>query len=493
MSDGLVRTRKGDMLFPSLFFVGDAVALVAAALGAYALRFASGWFRSPLGVPPLRAYVLAALVIMVCTLTVYYQRGLYRPQRRGDLRRDLSELASGLVISLALLLSFLFFWRGFSFSRTYVFSFALLAYLLLLLGRRGLRALQARAFLRGFGTLPLALLGHSPMTDGVWRLFRDHPGFGYMPLGLIEEVGEAEAPGDRKPGLGVPSAASLAGVATRSAGSIPLLGGSAELERIALEHGLDTVVVTLPFERYGRFVELAARLSSLNVKAYLVPDLAGLLTTRLHHFELEGIPFLAFRHVPLAGLGRVLKRSFDLIVSAIALLVLLPLFLVVALVILADDGRPVFYTQVRLGRDGRKFRIHKFRSMRRDAEDGGAGWTRPADTRRTRLGGFLRASSLDELPQLWNVLRGDMSLVGPRPERPEFVEDFSRSIPRYFERHRVRSGMTGWAQVNGLRGDTPIEERTRYDLFYVENWSLAFDLKILWLTLRAVLSREQAY
>ncbi len=468
MSQRLLRTRKADMLLPSLLFAGDLAALAGAALGTYALRFASGLFPTPLGVPALRVYLLAGAVSALLCLTVFYQRGHYAARRRGDLRRDLGELAGGLALSLALLLSFLFFWRGFSFSRSYVLTYALLAFLLLVLLRRLLRFAQGKAFARGHGVLNLAVLGASPMALPVWRLFAEHPGYGLRPLGFIAD-GEAPPAG------------------------LPLLGESAELEALVARHELDTVVVTLPFARYDRFVELASRLSALNVNSFLVPDLVGLLTTRLHHLEIEGLPFLAFRHVPLSGLGRVLKRSLDLTVATLALLLLLPLLGLIALAVLADDGRPVLYGQVRLGRDGRRFVIRKFRTMRRDAEQAGAAWSTPRDARRTRLGGWLRASSLDELPQLWNVLTGAMSLVGPRPERPEFVEDFARSIPRYFERHRVRSGITGWAQVNGLRGDTPIEERTRYDLFYVENWSLAFDLKILWLTLRAVLTRKNAY
>ena len=471
MSPGPLRTRKGDMLFPSLFLLGDVAALLGASLGTYLLRFSSGLFPTPLGVPAFRVSLLAGAVTALLCAVVFYQRGHYEPRRRGDLRTDLSELAAGLGLSLALLLTFLFFWRGFSFSRSYVLSFAVLAYLSLLLVRRLLRLAQGRTFARGRGALNLALLGHSPMTARVWRLFVERPGYGFRPLGLIDEgAGEGELPED-----------------------LPRLGASAELESLVKSLELDTVVVTLPFERYERFVELAARLSSLNVNAYLVPDLAGLLTTRLHHLEIEGLPFLAFRHVPLSGLGRVLKRSMDLLVAGLGLALLSPVFGLLALAVLLDDGRPIFYGQVRLGRDGRRFSIRKFRSMRRDAEAGGAAWSRPDDARRTRTGAFLRASSLDELPQLWNVLKGEMSLVGPRPERPEFVEGFARSIPRYFERHRVRSGITGWAQVNGLRGDTPIEERTRYDLFYVENWSLGFDLKILWLTLRAVFRGENAY
>ena len=465
-----LRTRKADMLLPSLLLAGDLVALLAAALATYGLRFTSGLFPTPLGVPAFRVYLLAGVANALVCLTVFYQRGHYAPRRRGDLRRDLGELAGGLALSLALLLSFLFFWRGFSFSRSFVLSYALLAFLLLLILRRLLRLAQGLAFARGHGVLNLAVLGASPMAAPVWRLFAEHPGYGLRPLGFIAD-GEPEAP----------------------PAGLPVLGLSEDLETLVARHELDTVVVTLPFARYDRFVELASRLSALNVNSFLVPDLVGLLTTRLHHLEIEGLPFLAFRHVPLSGLGRVLKRSLDLVVAGLALLALSPLLALIALAVLALDGQPVLYGQVRLGRDGRRFVIHKFRTMRRDAEQAGAARSRPGDARRTRLGGWLRASSLDELPQLWNVITGAMSLVGPRPERPEFVEDFARSIPRYFERHRVRSGITGWAQVNGLRGDTPIEERTRYDLFYVENWSLAFDLKILWLTLRAVLSGKNAY
>lgn len=472
MSPRPLVTRKGDMLFPSLRFLGDLAALLTAALGSYALRFASGWIPTPLGVPPFKVYAAATGILCLVTLTVLYQRGHYGLRRRGDLRRDLGELASGLAVSFALQLSFLFFWRGFSFSRSYVLVVAVLAFIALVLTRRFVRLLQGRACRHGRGVLNLALFGRSPMSEQVWTLFADNPGYGFRPLGLIEAAGDAA---DATP-LG-----------------IPRLGGAEDLEQIVRERELDTVVVTLPFTRYHHFLALAERLSSLNVNTYLVPDLVGLLTTRLHHFEVEGLPFLAFRHVPLSGFGRVLKRSFDIAAAGLGLLFLAPLLGLIALAVLLDDGRPVLYGQVRLGRDGRNFVINKFRSMRRDAEASGAGWSRAGDSRRTQLGKLLRASSLDELPQLWNVLVGEMSLVGPRPERPEYVEAFAKTIPRYFERHRVRSGITGWAQVNGLRGDTPIEERTRYDLFYVENWSLGFDLKILWLTLRAVIKGDNAY
>ncbi|MBM4118556.1 hypothetical protein FJ251_12640, partial [bacterium] len=282
----LLRTRKGDMLFPSLLLLGDLAAVFGAALATYGLRFASGLFPTPLGVPAFSVYLLAGGSTALVCASVFYQRGHYAARRRGDLRRDLGDLAGGLTVSLALLLSFLFFWRGYSFSRSFVVSFAAVAYLTLLFARRLLRALQGRAYARGRGVLNVALLGASPMTERVWRLFAEQPSYGLRPLGLIREAGMDTGPPD-----------------------LPVLGDSGALEAIVARHELDTVVVTLPFARYERIVELTGRLSALNVNSYLVPDLVGLLTTRLHHLEIEGLPFLAFRHVPLSGLGRVLKRS----------------------------------------------------------------------------------------------------------------------------------------------------------------------------------------
>ena len=487
----LVGTRKQEMLFPTLLFLGDMAALLAAALFVYFLRFTSGLFPTPLGVPAFSVYLVAALVSTAILLAIFHLHGHYRGMRVSGLKLDLEALGKSLSLGYALQLSFLFFYREFSFSRSYAISVILLTYLLLLAARRLHDRWRGRCYHSGRGILPLALLGRSAMTERVWQLFLDNPGYGYRPLGIIEEEGHAG------PGVALARAvgggAALRAAPAGAAHAIPVLGTSAELERIAFENELDTVVLTLPFERYDRFVAVTGRLSSLNVKTLLVPDLVGLLTSRLHHFDYEGIPFLAFRHIPLSGLSRVLKRSVDLIVTAIALILTAPLLLAITLAILMLDGRPIFYTQERLGRDGRRFGIRKFRSMRTDAERGGTGWTSKDDARRTRLGGLLRRTSLDELPQLWNVLVGEMSLVGPRPERPEYVQAFAKSIPRYFERHRVRSGITGWAQVNGLRGDTPIEERTSFDLFYVENWSLAFDIKILWLTIKAVLKQDNAY
>jgi exopolysaccharide biosynthesis polyprenyl glycosylphosphotransferase len=254
-----------------------------------------------------------------------------------------------------------------------------------------------------------------------------------------------------------------------------------------IRDGIDRIFIAIegaPDEAAAKIVRSCAHLP---VQFEVVPDLFGRINERMRLTEMDGIPLLGVKGFPLESWNRFVKRTFDIVVSALLLLVLSPIGLLLTLAIKLDSRGPVFYTQIRMGRDGRIFRIHKFRSMQRNAEaETGPVWASQEDSRTTRVGSILRRTSLDELPQLWNVFRGNMSLVGPRPERPHFVRQFGERIPRYFDRHRVKSGMTGWAQVNGLRGDTSVEERTRYDVFYVENWSLFFDVKILLLTLRHV-------
>lgn len=227
----------------------------------------------------------------------------------------------------------------------------------------------------------------------------------------------------------------------------------------------------------------------------IVSDLFGIITQPLAVNEIYGIPVFALKTSPLEKRSaRALKRAFDLVVTVPFLLVLSPLLLLLALAVKLTSRGPVLYRQERVGRGNRTFRVLKFRTMRADAEAAsGPVWAAKDDPRRTPIGAFLRRTSLDELPQLFNVLSGEMSLVGPRPERPHFVDQFQRTIPRYLERHRVKAGITGWAQVHGLRGNTPIEERTRYDLWYVENWSLVLDVKVLILTALEVFHHEDAY
>jgi exopolysaccharide biosynthesis polyprenyl glycosylphosphotransferase len=265
-----------------------------------------------------------------------------------------------------------------------------------------------------------------------------------------------------------------------------------ELSSVISKLDIEEVILTDVEMSRSRMMEIILDCEKHMAEVRIVADLLGMVTSQVDMRTIDGVPLLGLKESPLSeGFNRFVKRAMDIAISITGLAVLSPFLLIVAALVKSGSPGPVFYFQKRVGEDGRRFAIIKFRTMVHNAEKGtGPVWASENDPRRTRLGTFLRSTNIDELPQLINVLKGDMSLVGPRPERPHFVGKFKRDIPRYMARHRIKSGMTGWAQVNGLRGNTSIEERTKYDLHYVENWSIMFDIKII---LMSVFAMKNAY
>jgi Undecaprenyl-phosphate glucose phosphotransferase len=264
---------------------------------------------------------------------------------------------------------------------------------------------------------------------------------------------------------------------------LPLLGTLAEAGDIAQRERVDHLYVALPLEEHTKLLDLVEITSRECLDVKIVPDLLQFITLRARLEDLDGLPIINVNDVPLQGFNAWLKRAIDVALSAAALLLLAIPLLIIALIVRLTSRGPVFYAQERMGLDGRAFTVYKFRSMYEDAESAsGPVWAREDDPRATPIGRWLRKFDLDELPQFWNVLRGEMSIVGPRPERPFFVEQFKHKIPQYMLRHKVKAGITGWAQVNGWRGNTSLEKRIEYDLYYIENWSVTLDLKIMWLT-----------
>ncbi|HET9314775.1 MAG TPA: exopolysaccharide biosynthesis polyprenyl glycosylphosphotransferase, partial [Vicinamibacteria bacterium] len=264
---------------------------------------------------------------------------------------------------------------------------------------------------------------------------------------------------------------------------------------VAMQHQVDQLYVALPLDQHAKLLKLIKNVSNECLDIKVVPDLVQYATIKAALEDLDGIPIISLNEVPLRGWNSMLKRVMDMALGGVALLFLSPVFLAIALAIKLRGGRgPVFYCQERVSVDGKAFQMWKFRSMRHDAErETGPVWAQAEDPRRTPIGIWLRRYNLDELPQLINVVLGDMSLVGPRPERPPFVRQFKERIPQYMLRHRVKSGITGWAQVNGWRGNSSIEKRIEYDLYYIENWSLLLDVKILILTLFRGFGQDHAY
>ncbi len=313
-------------------------------------------------------------------------------------------------------------------------------------------------------------MGGGELARTVIRCLRQRPDVGIQVLGVVGDEKDAADLGARR------------------------LGGYGDLRAILDQGSVDHVILALPHEDYVRLGMILDEVGDEPVTIHFVPDLLRFASLRGGVEEFQGLPFIHLRESPLYGWNLVLKRGFDLACGSLALLLAAPAMLLIAVAIKLTSGGPVLYRQERMGLDGRRFWMLKFRTMDADAEaETGPVWAAPEDPRRTWLGAFLRSSSLDELPQLFNVLKGEMSLVGPRPERPVFVEQFRRRIPGYMLRHKVKSGITGWAQVNGWRGNTSLGKRIEYDLYYIERWSLAFDLRILSLTLWNGFRNRNAY
>jgi Undecaprenyl-phosphate glucose phosphotransferase len=470
----MIRHRRGDFLLPSLTILSDALAIEAAFLGAYWLRFHTGVFSS-LGflhedAPPLKGYILGSIFVISVWLLLFNARKMYGTRRNVNLSDELINVVKVISTGMLIVMSAAFFYRDFSFSRVVVVLVWCAAIGAVFAGRVATKMLERNAYKQGRNLQNAIIIGGDALADQVYGRLHGHPSFGINIVGYFADAPSTGA------GVGIGHAAYLGPV-------------TAAPEHIRTE-GIELAFIALRSEDHQRLFDLISDCEGINVEFMMVPDLLDVMTSQVRMRDLEGIPFLRLKSIPLTAWGRLTKRIFDVALSAAILLVLSPLYALIALGIKLDSRGPVLFRQQRVGLDGREFTMYKYRSMVAGAErqDQAAGLGIRSDPRRTTFGRFLRRTSLDELPQLWNVLRGDMSLVGPRPERAHVVKDFGDRVPKYLDRHRVKTGLTGWAQVNGLRGDTSIDERVKYDLFYMENWSLAFDIRILLRTLRAVIT-----
>jgi Undecaprenyl-phosphate glucose phosphotransferase len=451
---------KHRQLFVTAVFFLDAVLLLVSWLAAYWLRFRFLPLEAPLGVPPLRTYVWFGAVLTPVALLVLRSLHLYRSARTARLSQELAAILQGIAIVAALAALGSYFVRG-ELARSVLLLFAALAAVALcgarLAIRLGLRALRRQ----GRNLRHVLIVGTGPMAEQIARKMTANPDYGFEVMGLVS----AEA-----------------GASGSTVAGIPVVGTVADLPEVVERSGAELVYLALDRAEHAAELDALDRLSDSTAAVRLVPDLARAFTLNANVEDFDGTPVVLVTESPDQGWNRVLKRAFDAAFAGVGLVALSPMLLVIAIWIRLDSAGPILFAQDRVGLSGRRFRMLKFRTMRANAEAAGAQWTTRDDPRRTALGVFLRRLSLDELPQLWNVFVGDMSLVGPRPEQPLFVDRFRASIPRYMLRHHVKAGITGWAQVNGLRGDTPLERRIEYDLYYIQHWSMAFDLKILALT-----------
>ena len=462
---------RSRQLFASGMFAVDAVLIAGAWLGAWWLRFHGLGIPAPLGVPPLSLYLWSGAVLTPSALLVLRAFRLYRSARTGRLGFELLAVVQAMVVVAAIAGVGSFYARG-ELSRAVIALFLGLATFALSGVRVAARLLLREMRRRGHNLRHVLVVGTGEPARMLLKKIRRHDDFGLHVHGLI--------------------AADAADVG-RSQYEVPVLGVVADLPRLAEEHGAEVIYIALERREWEAEAAALALLADSTVAVRLVPDLTQAFRLNASVEDFDGMPIVLVTESPEQGWNAVVKRGFDLACSVLGLVLVSPLLAMIALLVKFDSPGPVYYAQERVGMNGRRFKMIKFRSMRVDADAHGPVWTVKDDPRRTPLGSTLRRLSLDELPQLWNVFVGDMSLVGPRPEQPRFVEEFRGSIPRYMLRHHVKAGMTGWAQVNGLRGDTPLEDRIRYDLYYVQNWSLWFDVRILFLTVARVFKDANAY
>jgi exopolysaccharide biosynthesis polyprenyl glycosylphosphotransferase len=457
--------KRKDITLPLITVLADALTIEVSFLIAYWIRFYSPFTKLvPVtqGIPPLNAYIVGSLIAIPVWIWLMRQEGLYQQHRIIHFSDDFFAIVRIVVIGMLIIAGAAFFYRGFSYSRVVFVLIGITSIVMLSLERFFLFHFEQWWYRHNHDNKHVLILGSGENANRLSNFFSAHPELGYNT------------------------------VATIDAQNISL--ESQSLPELIKSQGIDTVIFSFLENDHKRTEAIVRQCEGLDVTMMFVPDILDVMTTNVKIRHIDGIPLLTIKTPALSPWNRIIKRTFDIIFASIILILFSPLFLFLMILVKIDSRGPIFYLQERIGMDGEIFHVIKFRSMKVDAEkQSGPVWAKKDDPRTTRVGKFLRRFSLDELPQLINVLKGDMSIVGPRPERPYFVEQFKKEIPKYLDRHRVKTGMTGWAQVNGLRGNAPIAQRTQYDLFYIENWSLAFDIKIILKTIYAVLFGKDAY
>lgn len=477
--------RERSLLLQRLLFGADLVLIAVAWVVAWWVRFE---VLTPPEWTPLSSYLRFLPFVLVVWSAVFLLSGLYQTRRAQRLPLVVYAVARAVALGLMASLVALFFYRAFSFSRLHMLLFGVVSSGLLVSLRLGIYAVLRRSRQHGQNVRRVLIVGAGKAGQRLGRAFRHYPWMGFEVVGFLD---------DRLGAVGAEPADPL----YPEQEAAPVVLGPVEaigevLDRLEAEgEGVDLVYAALPLSASAKIEAVAEAVAVRTAHLCYVPDLLGLgLLTNSRISDVDGLPVIHLLDEAPFDIRQVVKRGVDVVFSAAALALLSPLLLAIAAAVKLSSPGPVLYRQTRMGLNGQTFQILKFRSMPVDAEAAsGPVWSRHGEARATPVGAFLRKTSLDELPQFWNVLMGDMSVVGPRPERPALIEGFRREIPGYMLRHKTKAGITGWAQVHGWRGDTSLSKRIEYDLYYIRNWSLALDLKIIALTVVRGFVHENAH
>jgi Undecaprenyl-phosphate glucose phosphotransferase len=462
--------KRSSQVLCAWFLFWDLILTAVAWVGAYYLRFYTGWIPVVKPQPDFSLCWQDLPLVLLLSSISYQLVGQYTIHRLRRFREEMVGVIKGTALMSLLVMATIFYRQDPYDSRATMFFFSLLTMLGTLTVRRlswfAIRSLRSR----GYNESRALIVGTGRVARKTARALRRASWMGIRAVGFVEDH---------------PS---------RWTSDLDILGTSADLPELIRKYRIGHVFISLPLSRYHEARSVFDSLSQTLVEVRLVADVPNLSGLSFTTSNLDGLPVIGLRESPHFGLNIVVKRTMDIVLSLLALVVLSPLLVLIALLVRLTSRGPILYRQERCGLNGRSFEMLKFRTMRVDAEQhSGAVWARKDDPRRTPVGSVLRSTSLDELPQLINVLKGDMSLVGPRPERPVFIRQFSKTVPNYMARHCVKSGITGWAQVHGWRGNTSLRKRIQYDLYYITHWTPLLDLRILWMTLFHGLFHRNAY
>ncbi|MCX7878340.1 MAG: undecaprenyl-phosphate glucose phosphotransferase [Ignavibacteria bacterium] len=471
------KSQTAEFLIPLLNVLSDVSAIFLSFLIAYWIRFYFepflNYFPFQGEVPPLSGYIKLALMVIPVWILIFQSRKMYRLRRVVFIFDEFFLITKLVTFGIVFSFGLIFFYRVFPYSRLVFVLIWGISIILITAGRYLVLKFEKTLYNRNKGLKDAIIAGNNQTAADIYDRLSEHKYAGFNIIGYVtdNEKGNSYLEGRRH------------------------LGSFSEMSEIVKRYNVETVLVSLPSSEHDKLYDLMKSCEGENVEFLMVPDFLDVITSSVRVQEIDGIPFLKIKSIPMNIWNRILKRTFDFIFSLMILIILSPLLITIAILVKITSRGPVFYKQERVSMTGRKFNMIKFRSMVQDAEKHtGAVYVRKEDPRYTPIGKFLRKYSLDELPQFINVLKGDMSIVGPRPEREYFINLFRDQIPKYLERHRIKCGITGWAQVNGLRGsETSIEKRIEYDIYYIEHWSIIFDLKIIIKTIKEMFFSKTAF
>ncbi|ACM59224.1 Undecaprenyl-phosphate glucose phosphotransferase [Caldicellulosiruptor bescii] len=451
-------------LYANLNKVFDVIGVFLAFFIAWFIKFESNLFPK-VGHLDVENYLLILAIFLPSYFLLAFISRVYQPATKKSALKVTLNLFRANIISLAVVVIIFYIIKQVDYSRIFLALFILMNFALSLINRYILKLLLISNKNRFIQQENILIIGESDLSKNLIHKIQSSPYVEYNMIGIIDDYSKSA------------------------------LAKISELENVIKMHHVDEIIIALRLEEYKKLPSIINICEKYGIRTYIIPDYLRYIPSKAQIEEFEGIPLINIRYSPLdEWTNRFIKRSFDIVVSLIGLILCFPLFIIIAILIKLTSKGPILFTQERVGYNRRVFKMHKFRTMYvQDPDEEKIRWTTKDDPRRTPIGKILRRLSLDELPQLWDVLVGNMSLVGPRPERPYFVEKFKEEIPKYMIKHRVRPGITGWAQIHGLRGDTSIEERIKYDIWYIENWSFWLDIKIILATIFGGKFMENAY